>query len=234
MEEVRGPNRGSYIYGRSVHNIRIERLWVDVTSAFGSKWKDLFHSLELFHGLNVDDDAHIWLLQFLFLDAINADADAWRRAWNNHVLSRRGQPHLTPLQLYTRGTVLHGSRSVFAPVALEDPNLINEDEQAEYSVDWSELDRTDLVEHLREANSAEGADVAANPFSSHIPENMPYIHVPDVDSPLIDHQIRQLEGYIASLPQIYAQDSASKVQVWNLALQYCTALQTSGKITLTI
>ncbi|KAI0371588.1 hypothetical protein BV20DRAFT_1051599 [Pilatotrama ljubarskyi] len=75
MEEVRGLGRGSYIWGRSVHNIRIERLWVDVTSGFGSKWKEFFHQLEAQHGLNVDNDAHVWLLHHLFLEAINRDAE---------------------------------------------------------------------------------------------------------------------------------------------------------------
>ncbi len=62
---------------RSVHNIHIERLWVDVTKGFGSKWKVFFWMLESNHGLDVDKDAHIWLLHFLFLHYINADADTW-------------------------------------------------------------------------------------------------------------------------------------------------------------
>ncbi|KAJ7209323.1 hypothetical protein GGX14DRAFT_535104 [Mycena pura] len=37
MEERYGPTHGAYIWGRSVHNIHIERLWCDVTRGFGRK-----------------------------------------------------------------------------------------------------------------------------------------------------------------------------------------------------
>ena len=54
--------------------------------------------LESNHGLDVDKDAHIWLLHFLFLGYINIDADAWMRAWNMHTLSRQGDRHLSDEQ----------------------------------------------------------------------------------------------------------------------------------------
>jgi len=34
------------LYYRSVHNVRIERLWVDVTTQVGSTWADHFTTLE--------------------------------------------------------------------------------------------------------------------------------------------------------------------------------------------
>ncbi|OSD04898.1 hypothetical protein PYCCODRAFT_1443684 [Trametes coccinea BRFM310] len=61
MEAARGLNRGSYIWGRSVHNTRIERLWYDVTQGFGSKWKNFLLDLEHHHGLDTDSAAHLWL-----------------------------------------------------------------------------------------------------------------------------------------------------------------------------
>ncbi|KAI0687882.1 hypothetical protein C8T65DRAFT_712118 [Cerioporus squamosus] len=54
MEDVRGQGRGSYIWGRSVHNTRIERLWYDVTSGFGQKWNNFFYDLEMHCHLNPD------------------------------------------------------------------------------------------------------------------------------------------------------------------------------------
>lgn len=116
MEDAMGPNRGSYIWGRSeafcdsifssspvtrsVHNTRIERLWYDVTEGFGQKWKDFFYTLEDDHGLDVSEPTHIWLLHWLFLDTINAEALAWAEAWNSHKIQLDGERRSSPQQLF--------------------------------------------------------------------------------------------------------------------------------------
>ncbi|KAJ7657961.1 hypothetical protein B0H17DRAFT_1163291 [Mycena rosella] len=81
MEELFGLEHGAYIWGRSVHNIRIKRLWCDVTHGFGRKWSNFFLSLEFSCGLRPDEDTHVWLLHHLFLDAINQDARDWAQTW---------------------------------------------------------------------------------------------------------------------------------------------------------
>ncbi|KAG2030464.1 hypothetical protein BDR03DRAFT_936647 [Suillus americanus] len=57
MANHRGTERG-YAYRKSVHNIRIERLWCDVTRGFGAEWKDFFLGLEMHDGLDTNLGAH--------------------------------------------------------------------------------------------------------------------------------------------------------------------------------
>ncbi|KZT50208.1 hypothetical protein CALCODRAFT_417357, partial [Calocera cornea HHB12733] len=112
MERKRGLHRGSFLWGRSVHNIRIERLWVDVTRGFGSKWKEFFGALEIYADLDASDEGHLWLLHLVFLGKINRDADLWRQIWNEHRLKLPDGGRCSPSQLWYFGHQEKGGRGL--------------------------------------------------------------------------------------------------------------------------
>ena len=72
---------------RSTRNSRIERLWVEVGSQFVRHWQAFFSRLERLHGLDIERVGHLWLLQDLFLNAINDDCKTFQDEWNLHPIA---------------------------------------------------------------------------------------------------------------------------------------------------
>ncbi|KIO22614.1 hypothetical protein M407DRAFT_79038, partial [Tulasnella calospora MUT 4182] len=120
------------ILHRSVHNVRIERLWVDLTVSLGAKWADFFQLLEVQSGLDINNVNHIWLLHYLFLADINEEVSFFVRTWNHHPIQMRGQLNRSPIDMYGFDMLVHGIRGdVYDEQGTQDLEL--------YGVDWEAL-----------------------------------------------------------------------------------------------
>ncbi|KAL0066854.1 hypothetical protein AAF712_006049 [Marasmius tenuissimus] len=212
MEEYKGLGRGSYLWGKSIHNIRIERLWRDVTLGFGGKWKLFFQSLEQSHGLNARIPSHIWLLHHLFLDSINEDARCWAESWNRHPLTSLHMTH-SPQEMFVFGMIENGVRGLDAA----DENV--EDLNA-YGIDFEEMDEPRIFEHHAQYNPLV-EDEASNPFLVHAPSQFSHVEVEKYPCPFTHMQLQELDTHLQSQWYFGNKDMESRALLWDVAVEFC-------------
>ncbi|KAF6744448.1 hypothetical protein DFP72DRAFT_993358 [Ephemerocybe angulata] len=203
MEANCGERRGSYLWGRSVHNVRIERLWVDVTAQVGSQWHNAFTDLEIRHGLNINNPHHIWILQYLFLPAINQQLAFFAESWNHHRIQIRDGPNRSPADMFGFDMLVHGIRGSQLPNPNNEP-LDSVEELEVFGVDWDALRNDQLLQSLRANNSRteEGTSWVGRtgppPNLNEVPVNPPDppphpLDRPDDFSLQLTHWIRSME-----------------------------------------
>ncbi|RPD52483.1 hypothetical protein L227DRAFT_514753 [Lentinus tigrinus ALCF2SS1-6] len=218
MEATRGLNRGSYIWGRSVHNTRIERLWFDVTSGFGAKWKTFFLELEQQCGLDPDRADHLWLLHHLFLHSLNQDAQDWAQSWNAHTLHIQGERAASPRELFMFGMVRHGPRGMdLQPEPVNDPV----DDLAAYGVDWAAMENQNLMRH-HAAHNPSASRNHSQPFTpASRPEHLHEVTCDPPRCPLTPAQVSALNAHLAHHFDLNARDMLLRRRMWSAALDYC-------------
>ncbi|KAF8143071.1 hypothetical protein K438DRAFT_2110938 [Mycena galopus ATCC 62051] len=137
-------------HGESVHNVRIERLWVDVTAQVGATWGDHFTRLEVRYGLDINNVAHIWLLHLLFLGTINTQLTFFADSWNQHRIQIRNGANWSPTDMFVFDMYVNGVRGDQLPQEEED---LGEDELEVYGIDWQGL-RDDNILHSQAQNNS--------------------------------------------------------------------------------
>lgn len=204
---------------RSVHNCRIERLWLDYSHGVVAKWKPFFINLEAHHKLDYLNFAHVWLLHHLFLDAVNSDTQAWVMAWNLHRVAVPEGGQRSPHEMFLFGMVEYGTRGL-EDFLRSEPDIEDFDT---YGVDWGQMEHAGRA---LQRNPEEWDE--ENPFLvSGRPEQLTEVVCDEPDSPLNDAQLAILDQQLCERVDVNTTSMEVRKLMWIEALAICEGFQVS-------
>ena len=193
-----------------MHNIRIERLWVEVGRAVVSKWRPFFECLERHHGLDVDSAGHIWLLHHLYLHALNEEILEWAEHWNSHTMRLKHEANKSPRQMFMMGLRRCHLGAVGHRRAIQD------EAAGAFRVDYEALEEGVLIDHMMNRDE--------NPFQNHTPERFSAVRCEPPGCPLEPLQVQQLDAELAEAFDTNAKSMEVRKMIWDRSLPFCRAL----------
>ncbi|KAF8202814.1 hypothetical protein K438DRAFT_1932681 [Mycena galopus ATCC 62051] len=137
-----------FLLFRSVHNARIERLWVDVTAQVSATWGDHFIRLEVQYGLDINNVAHIWLLHLL--GTINTQLTFFAELWNQHHIQIRNGANRSPTDMFVCDMYVNGVHGDQLPQEEED---LGKDKLEVYGINWQGLHDDNILHSQAQNNS---------------------------------------------------------------------------------
>lgn len=166
-------------------------------------------------------DAHIWLLHYLFLDAINADALAWAGSWNEHVLSIRGERQRSPKDMFVFGMMQNGMRGFGSGEDEEDV-----DDLQGFGIDWEAFDDDAILAHHL-ANNPDNATYE-NPFQPHHPHHFSHVEIQLPNNPFTPLQMQTFEAALDQLPHRHCPAMHDRRLLWISALAFGNMIINAG------
>ena len=82
----KGPDKGIFMAGKSSRN---ERLWVDVFYGCTALYYDIFCYLEETGYLDINDELHVFAIQYVSLPKINKHLSVFAEGWDSHHLRKQ-------------------------------------------------------------------------------------------------------------------------------------------------
>eukprot|EP00112_Aurelia_sp_Birch-Aquarium-sp1_P026724 Seg968.7 transcript_id=Seg968.7/GoldUCD/mRNA.D3Y31 product="hypothetical protein" protein_id=Seg968.7/GoldUCD/D3Y31 len=158
MVDKWGAQHKAHLVGKSVHNQRIERLWVDVRHCVTQVFMDAIDELILTSEYSPDAVVQKLCIQKIFLPVLNKRFADFIEQWNNHKLSSEHQR--SPNQLWTEGMMKAYHTEAVAVLSQErrneiEPISVDEMYAVEFAPDvlgehGDEVSFHDETEHLLE------------------------------------------------------------------------------------
>jgi hypothetical protein len=185
----------------------------------GLKWHDFLMTLEQYYGLKHDNPDHIWLVHYLFLDAINEDAQDWVQSWNSHVMQIKGETNRSPVDMFAFGILKYGPRGLEFIEEEEDEQIPSE-ELASYGVDFEAQANPRLMDHLLRNNEADWEE--GNPFLfDPVPQNRPYVECEPPGCSLSAAALALFNDRLRSRVDVHSRDMEVRKLIWQEALAIC-------------